>query len=128
MKADVDTYASPFQHQATAYTLSGLSAGTHTVVVEATQTHNPSSGGSWVWVDAFQLTSDSSSGGSTTGGGGTTTGGGGATTTGGGGTTTGGGGATTTGGGGTAAGARVEQSDPAVIYSGSWFVNTNGVH
>src|SRR5205814_4345295 len=76
LKAAVDPYASPFQPQATAYTLSGLSAGTHTVVVEATQTHNPSSGGSWVWVDAFELTSERSSGrgGATTGAAATTTG------------------------------------------------------
>ena len=56
LQAAVDAYASPFQAQAKAYTLGGLGAGTHTVVVEATQTHSPSSGGSWVWVDAFDVT------------------------------------------------------------------------
>lgn len=54
----VDTYRSPAQAQAVIFSLSGLAAGTHTLAIEATGTRSPSSGGAWVWVDAFEVESD----------------------------------------------------------------------
>jgi hypothetical protein len=52
----IDTYASPAQAQAVTYTAGGLAKGSHTVVIEATGTHSAASGGSWVWLDAFDVT------------------------------------------------------------------------
>jgi hypothetical protein len=67
-KGDVDTYASPSQAKAVVFKVSGLSWGTHTIIVEATGRKNASSQASWVWVDAFDysgatLTSALTSGG-----------------------------------------------------------------
>jgi hypothetical protein len=55
LKATVDTYATPYKPRVTNYSISGLSSGSHTVVIEATQTRNPSSKGLWVWIDAFDV-------------------------------------------------------------------------
>ena len=55
LKATVDTYLSPAQAQAPVYVINGLVSGTHTLTVEVTGTHNPISGGSWIWVDAFDV-------------------------------------------------------------------------
>lgn len=55
MKDTVDTYLTPSKSQTPTYTFTGLSPGTHVVSIVATGTHNPASGGSWVWVDAFQI-------------------------------------------------------------------------
>jgi hypothetical protein len=57
----VDTYSSPFKAQANIYSVSGLSAGSHTLAVEATGTKNASSGGTYIWVDAFDVVSGGSS-------------------------------------------------------------------
>ncbi len=56
LQATIDTYASPAQGQAVLYTASGLVSGVHTFVVEAAGSHDSVSGGSWVWVDAFDVT------------------------------------------------------------------------
>jgi uncharacterized protein (TIGR03437 family) len=61
--AMVDTYRAAAQSQASLFSVSGLSAGTHTLTIEVTGTHNPSSSGSWIWLDAFSVVSDSGSGG-----------------------------------------------------------------
>ena len=53
VKGTVDTYSSPQQAEAAMYTISGLSNTHHTLTIEATGTHNASSAGSWVWVDAL---------------------------------------------------------------------------
>jgi hypothetical protein len=101
LAATVDFYAaSGAPHaQIPVWTTSGLVAGTHTLAVEVTGTRNPSSANAWIWVDAFDVAS-----------------GGGATPT-----------ATPTPTpGGTAT--RVEDSDPSVAYSGTWFVNAAAVH
>src|SRR5262249_17265114 len=58
-KGQVDTYSSPFKAQSTVYSISGLSSGTHTLTVEVTGTKNARSGGTWVWVDAFNTVSGS---------------------------------------------------------------------
>ena len=53
LKGSVDMYVSPKQAQAVAYSISGLSWGTHSIVVEATGTKRSNALGSWIWVDAF---------------------------------------------------------------------------
>ena len=55
LKATVDTYATPPVAQAAAYSINGLVAGTHSLTIEVAGTHNASSGGSWIWMDAFQV-------------------------------------------------------------------------
>ena len=52
----VDTYAATQAAQATQYSVSGLSNGTHTLTITATGTHSAQSAGAWVWVDAFDVT------------------------------------------------------------------------
>jgi hypothetical protein len=55
LTATVDTFASPAAAQTVLYSLTGLAPTTHTLVLEATGTRNTQSGGSWVWVDAFEV-------------------------------------------------------------------------
>jgi hypothetical protein len=55
LKTTVDNYLSPSQVQVVPYRINGLSSGVHTLTIEATGTHNESSKGSWVWVDAFNV-------------------------------------------------------------------------
>ncbi len=55
LKATVDTYLLPSQAQSVAYSVMGLSAGAHSLRIELTGTHNPNSGGSWIWVDGFEV-------------------------------------------------------------------------
>ncbi len=154
LKGEIDTYSTPNRAQARTYTLTGLPAGSHTLVIEATGRKNASSGGTWVWVDAFDVETASTSGttggstapttGSTSGGttsgtttstgttGGTTTGTTSGTTSGG--TTTSNGETSTgTSGGGststppTGSNFRVEQTSTAVKFSGTWQQNRNAV-
>jgi len=54
--ANVDTYASPARSQAVTYSLTNLPQKPHTLVIEAIGKKNASSGGLWVWVDAFDVT------------------------------------------------------------------------
>jgi hypothetical protein len=61
LKTTVDTYLSPSQAQSAVYSVGGLAPGAHTLTIELTGTHNPSSGGSWVWVDAFEVAGGSPS-------------------------------------------------------------------
>ncbi len=56
MQATIDTYAFPSQARAVLYTATGLAGGVHTLAIEVTGTRNATSGGSWVWVDAFDVT------------------------------------------------------------------------
>jgi hypothetical protein len=139
-KGEVDTYANPAKAQSKLYTISGLADGSHTVTIGPTGRKNASSSGLWIWVDAFDVTtgsSTSSTGGGTPPGGGTTTGGGtppGSGTTTGGGTTPGGG--TTTGGGTTPPGGttttpsatRIQDTSTNVAYTGSWTTNNNAAY
>lgn len=55
LKATVDTYITPAQAQSPVYSVTGLVPGTHSLTIEVTGTQNPRSGGSWVWIDAFQV-------------------------------------------------------------------------
>jgi hypothetical protein len=52
---DIDTYLSPAQAQTVAYSVSGLTPGVHTLMIQVTGTRDAASGGSWVWVDAFDV-------------------------------------------------------------------------
>jgi len=56
-KTTVDTFASPSQFQSVLFAQSGLTAGTHSLTIEATGTTK--SGGSWIWIDAFQVVTES---------------------------------------------------------------------
>jgi hypothetical protein len=55
LTAAVDTFVRPAQARAVLYSRDGLSLGTHTLAVEVTGDRNPGSGGSWIWVDAFEV-------------------------------------------------------------------------
>ena len=55
MTATVDTYVPVDQPQTTGYDIGGLKPGQHTLTVEVTGKRNASSGGSWIWVDAFDI-------------------------------------------------------------------------
>jgi len=55
MQSTVDTYLTPSAAQTPVYSQSGLSPGTHVLSIIATGTHDAASGGSWIWVDAFQV-------------------------------------------------------------------------
>jgi hypothetical protein len=54
LNAQVDTYSAPGQAKAVVFSINGLAAGSHTIVIEVTGTKNASSAGRWVWVDAFE--------------------------------------------------------------------------
>jgi len=51
----VDTYMGSQQAQSPAWTVTGLSPGTHTLTIMVTGTHDASSAGSWIWIDAFDV-------------------------------------------------------------------------
>jgi len=55
LKGQIDTYATPGAAKNAVYSVTGLTSGTHSLVVEATGTRSPASGASWVWVDAFDV-------------------------------------------------------------------------
>jgi uncharacterized protein (TIGR03437 family) len=55
LQATVDTYLTPSAARTPTYSLTGLAPGTHVLSIVATGTHSAASGGSWVWVDAFQV-------------------------------------------------------------------------
>ena len=55
LKTTLDNYASPAHTGVAAYSITGLSPGTHTIAIEATGSRNSSAQGSWVWIDAFDV-------------------------------------------------------------------------
>jgi hypothetical protein len=55
LKATIDTYVPIDQPQSTGFDIGGLTPGTHSLTIEVTGTRNPLSGGSWIWVDAFDV-------------------------------------------------------------------------
>src|SRR5436309_9310337 len=63
LKSTIDTYASPSKAQTPIYSITGLTQASHTLTIEVTQTNNSSSGGAWVWVDAFDVVSTTDGGG-----------------------------------------------------------------
>jgi len=50
----VDTYSNAAPYKSHLYTVGGLTNTEHTLTIEATGTRNSVSGGSWIWVDAFE--------------------------------------------------------------------------
>ena len=52
----IDTFASPAEAKSGAFRVNNLAPGIHTLTIEVTGTRNPDSGGSWIWVDAFDVT------------------------------------------------------------------------
>ena len=54
-KSTIDNYLSPAA-QRVVYSLGGLPSGSHSLTIEVTGSHNQSSRGSWVWLDAFDVT------------------------------------------------------------------------
>ena len=103
--APVDTYLSPSQAQSPAYSINGLPSGSHSLTIEASGTHNARSGGSWIWIDAFDVpgngtVSVSSSGVPLPPSGGPVA---------------------PTNGGAT----RMEQDNSAIVYLGNWHTNGN---
>jgi hypothetical protein len=63
---EVDTYAAPSAANTKAYSVTALTAGTHTLTIEATGTKRAASGGAWVWVDAFEAAGSSATTSATT--------------------------------------------------------------
>jgi hypothetical protein len=55
LKATVDTYSAPQKAQQVLHSVTGLTPGAHTLTVDVPGTAGPSSGGAWVWVDAFEV-------------------------------------------------------------------------
>ena len=62
LQGTVDTYSTPSKTQTPIYSLTGLAPGTHVLGIVATGTHSAASGGSWVWVDAFQVSGNVTAG------------------------------------------------------------------
>jgi len=56
LKTTIDNYAAPARAGVSAYSIGGLGGGTHTITIEVTGSRNSSAQGSWVWVDAFDVT------------------------------------------------------------------------
>ena len=56
LKTTLDNYAAPSRTGVAAYSIGGLGSGTHTITIEATGSRNSSAQGSWVWIDAFDVT------------------------------------------------------------------------
>jgi hypothetical protein len=61
LKSTVDTYSAASQAEAVLYSITGLSNTSHTLAIVATGSRNGNSGGAWVWVDAFDVSSGSGS-------------------------------------------------------------------
>jgi len=55
LKAELDLYLSPGRAQTAPYIAENLAPGNHTITIEVTGTKNESSGGAWVWLDAFDV-------------------------------------------------------------------------
>jgi hypothetical protein len=50
-----DTFVASEKIQAPAFSVRGLNPGTHTLMIVVTGTHDASSAGSWIWIDAFDV-------------------------------------------------------------------------
>jgi hypothetical protein len=51
----VDTFIASEKAQSSVFSISGLSPGSHTLMIVVTGTHDAASAGSWIWVDAFDV-------------------------------------------------------------------------
>ena len=56
LNATIDTYSASAQAQAVLYSVSGLGNASHSLTIVVTGTRDARSQGSWVWVDAFDVT------------------------------------------------------------------------
>jgi bacillopeptidase F len=56
MAGRIDTYSPTDSAQSVAYSITGLTPGTHTLTIKVCGQQDQSSGGAWVWVDAFKVT------------------------------------------------------------------------
>jgi hypothetical protein len=56
LTATVDTFSVNQQAQVVQYSVSNLDSGAHTLTIVATGSHDGASDGSWVWIDAFDVT------------------------------------------------------------------------
>ena len=59
LQGTIDTYSAGQQAQAVVYSMSGLSNASHNLTIVVAGTHNANSGGAWVWVDAFDVSTAS---------------------------------------------------------------------
>ncbi len=55
LRATIDTFSSPPQARAVVWEAAGLPDGGHTLTIEVAGSHDASSGGAWVWIDAFEF-------------------------------------------------------------------------
>jgi hypothetical protein len=55
LRATVDTWVPVDFPQTTGFDIGGLNPGQHSLTISVTGTHNLLSGGSWIWVDAFDI-------------------------------------------------------------------------
>jgi len=55
LRSTVDTYSTPYRPQSVLFSAGDLAPGPHALEVEATGTGSTGSGGSWVWLDAFEV-------------------------------------------------------------------------
>lgn len=51
----IDTYSTPGTAQQTVWSVTGLEPDTHLLEIEVAGSHVSASGGSWVWIDAFEV-------------------------------------------------------------------------
>jgi hypothetical protein len=56
LRATIDTYAALPKTYSVLFAATGLASGVHALAIEVAGTRNAGSGGSWVWVDAFDVT------------------------------------------------------------------------
>jgi hypothetical protein len=101
LAGEADTYASPSRAQYASYTVSGLTSGQHTVSIAPTGRKSSSSGGAWVWIDAFDVTTAVTSSSS---------------------------GSAPSTNQGTPLTFRVEQDGAGITYTGAWLLNTLASH
>lgn len=55
LRAAVDTYSNPARAQVEIYGIEGLPDGPHTLTIKPAGRRGPTSGGAWIWVDAFAI-------------------------------------------------------------------------
>jgi hypothetical protein len=56
LAATVDTFSANQQSAVVQYSVNNLNAGSHTLTIVATGNHDSAAAGSWVWIDAFDVT------------------------------------------------------------------------
>jgi beta-propeller repeat-containing protein len=63
MRERIDTYSATTQPRSTIFSIQNLPAGPHVISIEVRGEKNPSSGGAWVWLDAFDFAQSAGTGG-----------------------------------------------------------------